>query len=185
MKVFEKTRPEIETKLNMMSDFLRMEYLESCLKQHVDFDVKRLCNSKLSELYEGRNMFSEAARNMEAVAEIAATFREKINAYIKESELWIKAGYYDRADESFRKALACGNMREKEDMKKAIKDLYRKQALAYEKSNRNSNALKVWQKLIEMADESEKPELKEKLLYLYKRLGKIREYSVLSGQIKK
>ncbi|MEK6820672.1 MAG: hypothetical protein AABX71_03090, partial [Nanoarchaeota archaeon] len=143
MRVFEKTRGEIENKLGLMSDFLKMEYLESCLKQHVDFDVKRFCNTKLADLYETRNMFSEAARNMSAVAEISSTFREKMNAYIKEVELWIRAGYYDRADEAFRKALACGNLREKEEMKTAVKELYKKQAEAYEKANRNSSALKT------------------------------------------
>lgn len=185
MKVEERTRGEVEAKLNFMSDFLKMEYLESCLKQHQDFDVKRLCNNKLAELYEGRNMFSEAAKNMSSVAEIAATFREKMNAYMKEVELWIKAARYDIADDAFRKALACGNTQEKEEMKKAVIELYKKQAAVYENTNRNSNALKIWQKVLEMVSEPEKIIIREKLLGLYKRLGKIREYSILSGQLKK
>lgn len=183
MKVYEKTRQEVENKLKMMSDFLKMEYLESCLKTKMDFDVKRLCHQKLAELYDGRNMHSEAAKNMSAVAEMAATFSDKIQAYMKETELLIKAGNYDRADEAFRKAIASGNTREKEEMKKAIKELYKKQAMAYEKANRNTNALKIWEKLVEMTGEDEKPAVREKLLELYKKLGKIREYSLLKGQL--
>ena len=185
MKVFEKTKNEVEVKLSQMSPFLQMEYLESCLKSHMDFDVQRLCHQKLAELYDSRNMFSEAARNMDAVAELAGTFKDKMQAYIKETELWIKSGYYDRAEDAFKKALASGNSREKEEMKKAIKELYKRQALVYEKANRNSNALKIYELLIRTADESEILKLKEKILELYKRLGKIREYTQLKAQLDK
>jgi tetratricopeptide (TPR) repeat protein len=183
MKVSEKNRQEVEAKLRMMSDFLKMEYLESCMKQNSSLDVKKFCHQKLSELYEGRNMLAEAARNMSSAAEMAATFSEKIQAYIKETELWIKATQYDRADEAFRKALASGNTREKEEMKKSILDLYRKQAAEYEKAKRNSNALKIYEKLVEMVPESERRDVKLKLLDLYKALGKIREYTSLKNQL--
>jgi len=184
MKVFEKTRQEVEAKLREMSPFLQMEYLESCLKNHMDFDVQRLCHLKLAELYDSRNMFSEAAKNMSAVAELAGTFKDKMQAYMKETELWIKSSYYDRAEDAFKKALASGNAREKEEMKKAIKEFYKKQALAYEKANRNANAMKIYELMLRTADETDKPELKNKLLEFYKKLGKIREYTVLSGQLK-
>jgi len=185
MKVFEKTKQEVEVKLNSMSDFLKMEYLESCLKVHMDFDVKRLCHQKLAELYDARNMFSEAARNMSAVAELAGTFKDKMQAYMKETELWIKSAQYDRADDAFKKAMASGSAKDKEEMKKAIKDLYTRQAIAYEKANRNSNALKIYELLIRTADASEVLELKKKLLDMYHRLGKIREYTVLKAQMDK
>ena len=185
MKVFEKTRQEVETRLGQMSPFLQMEYLESCLKNHMDFDVQRLCHLKLAELYESRNMYSEAARNMSAVAELAGTFKDKVQAYMKETELWIKATYYDRAEDSFKKALASGNAREKDEMKKAIKELYKKQAAVYEKANRNSNALKIYELLLRITDPPDSFEIKKKILDLYKRLGKIREYTVLSQQMEK
>lgn len=183
MIVQEKTRGEVEQKLGMMSDFLKMEYLESCIKQHREFDTKKFCNMKLAELYAGRNMFLEAARNAAAAAELAATFKEKIEAYMKETELWIKAGQYERAEESFRKALASGSSQEKHEMKRSIKELYKKQALVFEKAGRNANSLKIYQKLLEISDDAEKLEIKQKLLALYKKLGKIREYSVLQAQL--
>ncbi len=179
----EKTRAEIEQKLGMMSDFLKMEYLENCIKQHRDFEIKKFCNMKLADLYEKRNMFLEAARNMTAAADLAITFKEKAQAYMQETSLWIKAGHYERAEESFRKALASGNSQEKFEMKRAIKELYKKQVLAFEKSGRNANSLKVYQKLLEISDDAEKLEIKKKLLELYKKLGKIREYSLLQAQL--
>jgi len=185
IKVFEKTKNDVETRLKQMSPFLQMEYLESCLKSHMDFDVQRLCHTKLSELYDSRNMFSEAAKNMDAVAELAGTFKDKMQAYMKETELWIKAAQYDRAEDAMKKAVASGNEREKPEMKKAIKELYSKQAGIYERANRNSNALKIYEILLRIADEPEKPEIKKKLLEMYKKLGKIREYTVLSQQLEK
>ena len=185
IKVFEKTRQEVETRLNQMSPFLQMEYLESCLNNHMDFDVQRLCHLQLAGLYESRGMLSEAARNMSAVAELAGTFKDKVQAYMKETELWIKATYYDKAEDSFKKAIASGNSREKDEMKKAIKELYIKQAQAYEKANRNSNALKIYELLLRTAEPAESIEIKKKLLNLYKKLGKIREYTVLSQQMDK
>ena len=181
MQVREKTRQEIEQKLSMMSDFLKMEYLENCLKQQSTFDVKRFCHENLSVLYDKRNMFAESAKHMNIAAEISATFKDKMQNYMKEVELWIKSNQYDRVDEAFTKALACGNTKEKEEMKAALKELYFKQAKAFEKAQRNSNAMKVYEKILRMnlANEAEKAEIREKLLSLYQKLGKIREYMML------
>lgn len=183
MQVQEKNRGEIEAKLGTMSDFLKMEYLESCIKQFREFDIKRFCSMKLAELYDGRGLFAEAARHASSAADMATTFSEKIQAYMRETGLWIKAAQYDRADESMRKALASGNTKEKSEIKKAVKELYKKQALAYEKAVRNANALKAYQKLLEMSEEPESGEVKLKILKLYERLGKIREYSMLKSQL--
>ncbi len=183
MKVIEKTIPQIENKLKIMSDFLKMEYLEECARQNIDLNIKKFCNQELSRLYAERNMFSEAAKNMSSVAEMALTYKEKIQFYLSEVELWVKSGDYDMAEEAFGKALACGNSREKEEIKKIIKELYLKQALMHEKANKNSNALKIYEKLLHMADDKEKLEIKKKILSLYGKLGKIREYTLLKGQI--
>lgn len=183
MKVIEKTIPQIENKLKTMSDFLKMEYLEECSKQNIDLNIKRFCNQELSKLYTGRNMFSEAAKNISSVAEMAATYKEKINAYMAEAELWIKSGDYEMAEEAFRKSLAYGNTKEKQEMKEAFKALFLKQALMHEKANKNSNALKIYEKLLHMADDKEKLEIKKKILPLYGKLGKIREYTLLKGQM--
>ncbi len=183
MKVVEKTLPQIENKLKTMSDFLKMEYLEECSKQNIDMNIKKFCSQELVKLYSGRNMFSEAAKNMSSLADIAVTYKDKIQAYMAEIELWIKTGDYERADESFRKSLACGNTKEKEEIKKTIKELYLKQALIYEKANKNSNALKIYERLLHIAEENEKLDIKKKILPLYGKLGRIRDYTLLKGQI--
>lgn len=185
MQILEKTRQEIEAKVKTMSDFLKMEYLEECAKQKVDINIKRFCNQELSKLYEMRKMFSQAAKNMESVAEMATTYKDKINAYSTEVGLWIKTGDYERADEAFQKAVACGNTNEKAEIKKEIVQLYKAQALDYEKQNKNSNALRIYEKLLHMIGEEDKLEIRRKILPLYKKLGRIREYTVLNEQLEK
>ena len=93
MEILEKTRQEIEEKTSKLSDFLKMEYLENCKKQIKDIEVQKFCRKKLSELYEARRMYPEAARNMASFADSVVKNREKIEAHLKEMELWIKAGY--------------------------------------------------------------------------------------------
>lgn len=180
MQIREKKREEVEARLSSMSDFLKMEYLENCLKQTDSLDIKKFSHTKLTELYMEKSMYAEAARNMSALADISITFKEKIEAFMKETELWIKAGNYDRADDSLKKALACGNKREKGEIKLKIKEIYQKQAEAYKKNQKNGNAMRIYEKMLtlELSDE-EKLEIKKKLLLIYGKLGKIREQSML------
>ena len=183
MQIKEINKAEIETKAATMSDFLRMEYLEECHKHIKSIDVKKFCHFELAKLYDARGMFSEAARNMKSVNDFALTFKEKMQNFVKEAEMWIKATQYDRADEAFKKALTCGNTRDKEEIKKSVKEFYKKQAAIFEKADRRANALKVYERLIEIADENEKPAIKEKLFSFYSKLGKIKEAMALQGQV--
>ncbi len=182
MIVREKTRPEIEAKLKNMSDFLRMEYLEACLKQQeLAHDVKRFVHQNLAMLYEPRSMFSEAAKNMEAVADVSVTFKDKIDAFLKMIELYVKASMFDMADNALRKAMSCANASQRVNIRMNVKEMYKNQAIKYEKIDKPGNAMKIYEKLMALEeDASAKNEVKKKLLPIYERLGKIREYSALS-----
>jgi len=181
MLIKEKTKPEIESKIGSMGDFLKMEYLEECLKQNFSFDIKKFCSEELAKLYELRNMFSEAARKLEFIGEICLTFRERKEAYMKAAEFFVKAGLYDKAEYSLKKAIESGNDLEKKELKKAIDELLRQQAEVYEKENRIGKALKAYEYFYKICDESEKEQVKEKLLVIYQKLVMISEYNILKG----
>lgn len=182
MQIKETNRTEVENKAKGMSDFLKMEYLEKCIKDiKNELDVKKFCHSELSKIYEARNMFLESARHQKSLSDLSITFKEKIQSYVKEIGLWIKANQLDNADKSLREVLSIANSIEKQEIKKAIKDFYQKQAEAYERSMRNAHALKLYEKLFEISNEAEKAILKEKLLFLYDKMGKIREYMKMRG----
>jgi len=182
MIVREKTRPEIETKLRSMSDFLKMEYLENCLKQQdLAHDVKRFVHQNLALLYEPRSMFSEAAKNMESVADVSVTFKDKIDAFLKVIELYVKAGMFDMADNALRKAMSCANASQRVNIRMNVKEMYKNQAIKYEKIDKPGNAMKIYEKMMALEEDvSAKNEIKRKLLPIYERLGKIREYSTMS-----
>ena len=68
----------------------------------------------------------------------------------------------------------------KSDIYEDIKKFYRKQAEEYEKEAKRNHAVKVYEKILSMKiTDSERNEVKGKLLSLYDQLGKFRESSVL------
>lgn len=122
-------------------------------------------------------MLSDAAKTYEALAIAAIAFSEKRLYYIKETELFIKAGMFERADEAMKKGMNLGTASDKSEIYFVVKEFYKKQAEAYEREMRRAHAAKIYEKLLEMNISSmEREEIKEKLLKLYEKLGKVREY---------
>jgi len=180
----ERTKAEIEVKLSGLGDFVKIEYLENCLKLDLPFEVRRFVLEKLAEINESKNMFSEAARRISAAADITTTYQDKMRMFLKQAELLVKAGQYQQADETFGKALACGNNQEKIEAKTKFKEIYKKQAEMYEKGEKRINAMKAYEKLLSLTEnKTEQIAIKEKLLKLYEQLGKMQNYFAMKQQL--
>jgi tetratricopeptide (TPR) repeat protein len=111
---------------------------------------------------------------------ISIPFAEKIKYFVKEGELCIKAGNFQRADEAMKKAMAEANAIEKNDIYFTMKNFYKQQAETYERNLKRANAARVYEKLLEMKiTDAERKEIKEKLLVIYDKLGKVKEYLIL------
>ena len=178
------SRQEIESKINNMGDYVKIDYLARVLEEKLDFDTKKFVLVRLAGIYEERKMYFEAAKHMRNAADINTTYQGKINDFMKSAELFIKSGIFDEADISFNKANACANEVEKIGIKIAKKESYRTQAKLYIEKNRRSNAVKAYEKLLLLElDPFEKKEVQETLLNLYSKLGKIREYYELKKSI--
>ena len=176
----EANRREIEARLNTMGDYVKIDYLMRCLKQQLDFDSRRFCLVKLSELYEGKKMFLEAGKMLHGAAPINALDKGKINDFVKSAELFIKAGNFDLADVAFEKAMAYGNEKEKWNVKQNKIELYKNQAEDYFSKDKRNSAMLAYEKLVSLnITEEEKRTAQERLLALYGRLGKIKEFSNL------
>lgn len=181
----ETKKEEIEAKLKFIGgDMLKIEYLENCLKKPITFDVRKFVYLKLAELYEARVMFNEAAKNVDGAAEISITFRDKMELYMRAASLLIKHGSYDAADKAFEKALVCANSREREELKKSLKEFYMTRAKDFESMKKFNNAIKIYEKLLiyGFVNKEEKQEINKKLALLYSRVGKIREAMKLEGK---
>ena len=184
----EKTIPEIEARLKTIGgDMLKIEYLENCLKQQLANDVRRGVHVKLAELYAIRLMYFEAAKNLEGAADCAVTYKDKMQIYSSAAKMWIRGANYSKANESFKKALACANDLEKESLKAQLKQDYLSAAEKFEKLNRNNNAIKVYDelKILNLLTSEEKDRINAKLVTLYTKVGRIREAIQLEQGMKR
>ncbi|MFA7707353.1 MAG: hypothetical protein WCX73_00215 [Candidatus Pacearchaeota archaeon] len=185
MQVLEKKKEEVEAKANKMSDFVKMEYLESCLKTIPDLSVAKYCYKQLAELYEKKLMYTEASKYMTRFGESCVGAKEKIAAIIKEAELLIKAGQYDPAGYLYTKAMTLADASGKFEIKRNMILTYKKEAELLEKSNRSTAALKIYEKIINYVLDAEKIEMKRKMLKLYQNLGRITDYLKLKSELEK
>ena len=144
--------------------------------------MKKHVALKLAELYGRKTIFTDAAKAYNTAASAAVAFSEKIKYHVKETEFYIKAGDYVAADVAMKKAFVDAKASERAEITFAVKDFYKRQALVYEKELRRSNAVKIYEKLLDMnISESERKEIKEKLLGLYEKLGLLKEYFALKN----
>lgn len=179
------SKSEIEEELEGKGDFVQIDYLTKFMLEKMGFDLKRFVCFKLAEIYERKGMLNDAAKMFENIALLSIAFSEKIKYYVKMVELYIRAGFFDKADSAMRKALNQANEQQKYDIYFSIKDFYKQQAEVYEKELKRNHAAKVYEKLLEMnISDFEKEEIRKKLLNLYDKLGKFKEYSILEGHSK-
>lgn len=177
-KATETNIPDIEARLRKIGgDMLKIEYLENCLKQGLANDVRRFCHLKLADLYSSKAMYFEAAKNMNGAAECATTYKDKMQLYMSEALLWIKKAEYANAENAFKKALACGNGVEKEKLKEQLKKEYFTLAENFEKREKRTSAIAVYERIIALAwiSQAEKDKIVGKLAKLYSSIGKIPE----------
>ncbi|MEK6952090.1 MAG: hypothetical protein AABX29_03675 [Nanoarchaeota archaeon] len=175
MQINEKTLREIQEKAGKMSDFLRMEYLESAAEKIHEVDVHRFCYLELSRLYESRKMYSDAIKYVFKYQETLISQEEKNKAMMKEIELLIRGGNYEKADSLVRKLMEHVKEREKFEVIRRVIEVYKQEAVRFEKENSYSRQEKVYEKMIPYMQDPEKTESRRRLLVIYKKLGKIRE----------
>ena len=185
MRVLEKTRREIEEKFVKMGDYVKIDYLSSCLKNNIDYDTRKFVLVRLSGLYENKKMFLEAGKMMKYAAEINTTYKGKIEDFMKASELFVKGGFFDEADGALKGAIANATENQKADLNAKIKEVYKEELKFCLKNDKRIHSVRICQKLLSLnLGESERKESMETLLSLYDKLGKVREYYMLKKQIK-
>lgn len=176
------SRSEIEKELQDKGEFVQIDYLENFLKEDLPTDIRKFAMLRMAEIYEKKMMFGEGAKIFNNISLISIPFAEKIKCHVKEAELYIKGGLFREADYATTKAMSQANTFEKNDIMFSIKQFYKKQAEVFEKEIRRNNATRLYEKLLEISStEAERKEVREKLMGLYEKLGKFREYNALKG----
>ncbi len=173
----ELSKSDVEEKIQGKGDFLKIEILNTLLKQKLHRDTKKFVYLTLIEIYNKRKMFNDVAKMFEGIASISIAFSEQIKNYLKATENYIKAGFFDKADYSMRKALNEANSVERNEINFTVKEFYKQLAEDYERELKRNAAVKIYEKLLEMnISDSERREIKEKLMELYEKLGKLKEF---------
>ena len=173
---------DIENELDGKGDFVQIDSMTRFLKEDLLFDTKKYVSIRLADIYEKRAMFAEAAKIYELIGEFSKNYSEQMKYYLRATEIFIKAGDIEKADECLRKAIKETTGRQKADILSSMKNLYMHQAEKYEEDKRRSHAVKLYEKLLVMdLSEEEREKIKKKLLELYETLGKVREYYMLKG----
>ena len=183
MQVNETTEREIIDRAEKMSDFVKMEYLETCLKKNIDISAEKYCYKRLSELYEKKIMYSEAIKNISRLAELSTSAKDKSTVFMKEAELLIMGEFYDRVDYAFKKAIEFSAKEEFFEKKRQLVMLYKTKIKALEDKNKVAGLLAVYEHLVHLLTDAEKIEAKKKMLVLYNRIGKVREFIQLKKEL--
>ena len=173
---------EIEEALEGQGDFVKIDHLTRYLKEIPPLEMRRFAYSKLAEIYEVRRMYFDAAKAYKNMAINSTIYREKIMYYVKEAESYIQAGEFNEADKAMKSALSEANEKQRVQIYRDLKQFYKEHAESLEREFKKNNALKVYEKLLTMnLSEEEEKEVREKLLELYEKLGKIKEIKILKG----
>ncbi|VVB82667.1 Uncharacterised protein [uncultured archaeon] len=178
------TKSEIERELSGKGDYVQIDNITRFLKENLVMDTRRFLYTKLADIYERRRMFIEAADIYGKLSEIALTPTEKLNCYVKETEDYIKSGYFDKADAAIRKIIGEAKISDRNRIMLSVKEVYKNQAQEYEKERRRNHAVKAYEKLLTLdLSDSEKQEINRKLLGLYKELGMIEPFMAMRKKI--
>lgn len=178
------SKSDIEKEIEGKGDFVKINYLNNILEEKLPIDIRKFICFKLAGIYEKKFMFKDAAKMFHNIGLISIAFSEKIKQHIKEAELYIKAGAFEKSDEAMKNAISNANSIETVDIYFIIKEFYKKQAGIYEKEMKRNHASKIYERLLHMnLSELEKDEVRKRLLVLYEKLGKLKEYSILKKSI--
>lgn len=177
------TIPETEKELSKHSDFVQIDMITRFVNNLMSNELKIFLYKKLMEIYKNNKMPLEAAKIAKNIAIISTSYKEKEKYHIAEAELYIIAGTLEKVNSAMKNAMINANATERENIVYTIKEFYKIQAAIYEKERKRGNASRIYEKLLEMNMlPSERQQIKEKLLELYDKLGKTKEYLVLKNQ---
>lgn len=175
-------KAELDELLEGKGDFVQIDYLNRFLKLFPPIAMRKYAYLRLAKVYLEKRLFEDAAKMFSNAAINSLTFKEKNESYMKEAKCYIKAGKFESSSKALRKAFSEANEKERNEMAREIINYYKKEGESLEKEGKPGAATTLYERLIRMRlPEEEKSEVKEKLLSLYKKLGKIKEYNFLKS----
>jgi tetratricopeptide (TPR) repeat protein len=184
INVRETNLEEIKARLNEMNTGLnKINYLEAVLSSGgFSLEIRRFLFGELALHLEEIRMLERAAKAIANKAEIEPMKKDKIEGFLQAAELYSQLGKVEEADEMFRKALRDTTDIDHSRVVLARKNIYMKFAKELETKLKRASALKFYERLYKMRlDETEKENVKQHLLAMYKALGLFSEAKMIEG----
>jgi hypothetical protein len=174
------TREDVDNAIKGKGEYVQIDALNRIISGMPHVLIKLYAYSKLAEVYERKKSYGDLGKTYESMALYAINTTDKINNFMKAAEAYIKDGSFERTDIALRKAMNEASEGQRVGLYVRIKEYYKKDALQFEKEMKRAQAVKIYEKLMLMRlADSEKEEIKKKLVDLYEKLGKYTEKSNL------
>lgn len=171
---------EIDELLSSKGDFVKIDYLTRFLKLFPPISMRKYSYLTLARIYLNRSSFTEAAKMFNNASINCLIFKEKQECHLKEAKSYIRAAKYDKSIQALKKAFIEASQKERFNLFTSLIEYYKKVGEELESKGLSGKATKLYEKLITMKiSEEDKDSIREKLLSLYKKLGKTREYDAL------
>lgn len=180
------TEEDVLLKLKTLSSMLQQEYLENLLERlNLEPRVRILSSRRLADLYARRGMYASGARVVKNAAMIAPTFVQKKELSMEAGMLSLKAGDYLLADDCFLHAGEKAPAHEKDKIIQEASDLFLFEAEQLEKRGKMARAVQLYEKILRKGtDPIQERKIKERLVILYEKLGKIQDYLNMRNSLK-
>jgi hypothetical protein len=174
------SKEEIENHLKGKGEYVQIDYLNRFIATGPHVLMKIYAYSKLAELYERKKSYGELGKTYESIAVFSINQQDKIKNFMKAAESYVKDGSFERADVALRKSMTEAKESERAMLYVKLKEFYKQEAEKFEKEMKRAQAAKIYEKMLLMRIlDSEKEEIRKKLINLYEKLGKFREKALL------
>jgi len=168
---------------SFMSDELRAEFIENCLKKKLDSSVKKNLHVKVADIYEKKRWYTNAASHMAAAISCTEIYREKMELYLKLGLLNIKDNKHIMARDSFKSAMDYAGSEDRKKIGIDIKNLYLNEASSLDANGKWTKAASIYEYSLDLLNDAEKKTVKQKLVVLYEKLGRIKDSMRMKKEI--
>lgn len=183
MRILERTKEEFINKLKTMNTpLIKINYIEDALKGTIDIAARAYLGDLLTELYIEMKMYDKAAKAISNKASVATTFKEKMELYTRAGELMARGQRMEDSEAIYARAMREATEPQQAQIKKMMKAAWAKVADEMWNGGRKSGAMKFYEKIIKMPlDADEKALVKERLMEIYRNMGRYSEMKILQG----
>ncbi len=177
------SKGEIDRALDGKGEYIQIDLLTKFIEDKPLILMKRYAYTRLAKIYQDKKMFKDAARNYEHLGINSVAFSDKTKYFLIAAEFYIKDGAFNEADSAMKRAMQEANSFERGEIYHSIKQYYKNQGTEYESQNKLNKSSVIYEKLLKMKiTHQEEAEIRKKLLDLYEKLGKFKEYSLLEKE---